>query len=125
MYCSSCGTVVMPGLSYCNHCGAKLSGVKDDSLTKSSEVRTETLVWVMVAVFVFGLGAIMGLMAVMKSVFALPDNIGLVIFFTLISFLIMLGVEGVVMWMLLIHKRGAKEPRDTNRFEEQAAKALG
>ena len=25
MYCSSCGTAVNPGLSYCNHCGAELN----------------------------------------------------------------------------------------------------
>src|SRR5215208_4173968 len=106
MYCSSCGTTAIPSLSYCNHCGAKLREAKDDSISKSSEVRSETLVWAMVAVFVFGLGAIMGLLAVMKSVFALPDNIGLVIFFTLISFLIMVAAEGVFIWMLLGRKRG-------------------
>jgi hypothetical protein len=78
----------------------------------------------MVAVFVFGLGAIMGLLAVMKSVFPQPDNIGLVIFFTLISFLIMLAVEGVFIWMLLGRKRGAKAASDTERLEESEAKAL-
>ncbi len=124
MYCSSCGTTVMSGLSYCNHCGAKLREAKDDSISKSSEVRPETLVWGMVAVFVFGLGAIMGLLAVMKSVFPQPDNIGLVIFFTLISFLIMLAVEGVFIWMLLGRKRGAKAASDTERLEEPEAKAL-
>jgi hypothetical protein len=35
--------------------------------------------------------------------------VGLIIFFTLLSFLIMLGVEGVFVWMLMGRKKGAKE----------------
>ena len=62
----------------------------------------------MTAVFVFGLGAIIFLMMAMKLVFG-SENLGLIIFFTLISFLIMLMVEGVFIWMLLGRKKGAKE----------------
>jgi hypothetical protein len=124
MYCLSCGTAVTLGLSYCNHCGARLSGAKDDSLIKSSEVKPEALVGGMVAVFVFGLGAIIGLMMALKMVFPERENSGLIIFFTLISFLIMLAVEGVFIWMLLGRKRGAKEVDDTVRLKKQTAKEL-
>jgi hypothetical protein len=101
MYCSTCGKPVTPGLTYCNHCGAKLNGAKGDSLTKN-------ILFFMTAVFVFGLGAIIFLMMAMKMVFG-AEYLPLVIAFTLLSFLIMLGVEGVFVWMLLSRKKGAKE----------------
>lgn len=109
MYCSSCGTAVMPGLSYCNHCGAKLRGATDNSIAKSSEPRPEMLVVAMVFSLVGGLGAIIGLMMALKMVFPERENSGLIIFFTLISFLIMLAVEGVFVWMLLSRKKNDKE----------------
>ena len=56
MYCSSCGVAVTKGLSYCNHCGAKVN--RDDGVRDSPEVRPEMLVAAMVGTFVFGLVAI-------------------------------------------------------------------
>ena len=108
MYCSKCGSAVSPNLTYCNHCGAKLNGAKGDSITKSSGVKPENLLFFITAVFVFGLGAIIFLMMALKMVFG-SENMGLIIFFTLLSFLIMLGVEGVFIWMLLSRKKDAKE----------------
>ena len=107
MYCSTCGKAVTPGLSYCNHCGAKLNEAKGDNITKN-------LLFFMTAVFVFGLGAIIFLMMAMRMVFG-PEHLSLIVSFTLLSFLIMLAVEGVFVWMLLGRKKGAKE----------AAKELG
>jgi hypothetical protein len=108
MYCSKCGSTVSPNLSYCNHCGAKLSGEKGDGVSKTSEVKPEKLLFFMTAVFVFGLGAIIFLMMAMKLVFG-PENMGLIIAFTLLSFLIMLGLEGVFVSMLLGRKKTDKE----------------
>ena len=108
MYCSTCGKTVTPGLSYCNHCGAKLSGAKGDSITNSSGMKPENLLFFITIVFVFGLAAIIFLMMALKMVFG-SENMGLIIFFTLLSFLIMLGVEGVFIWMLLSRKKDAKE----------------
>ena len=122
MYCSTCGSAVSPNLTYCNQCGARLSGAKGDD-PKSSEVKPETLVGAIAAVFIFGLGAIIGLAMAMKMVFG-AENLGLVIFFTLISFLIMLGVESVFIWMLLGRKKGTKEADDTKRLKKQTAKEL-
>src|SRR6266571_6321938 len=107
MYCSSCGVAVAQGLSYCNYCGAKLNGVKGDSVTKSSEVKPEMLVAAMVFVFVFGLGAITALMGMMKAVLNL--DLGQILAFTLLSFLIMLLIEGVCVLLLLRRKRGPEE----------------
>jgi hypothetical protein len=117
MYCSSCGTAVTPGLSYCNHCGARLSRAKEDGVTKSSELNPETLVFAIAIVFIFGLGAIIGLTAAMKYVFDQP----LVLLFTLLSFLIMFVVEGVFISMLLGRRKRAKEAGDTRPFAKRAA----
>ena len=108
MYCSKCGSAVSPNLTYCNHCGAKLNEAKGDSIIKSSGVKPENLLFFITIVFVFGLGAIIFLMMALKMVFG-SENMGLIIALTLLSFLIMLGVEGVFIWMLLSRKKDAKE----------------
>ena len=123
MYCSACGMAVTPGLSYCNYCGAKLSGAKSDGITKSSEVKPETLVGAIAAVFIFGLAAMIGLMMAMKIVFG-PENLGLIIALTLLSLMIMLGIEVVFVWMLLGRKKAAKEDSDTERVKKQTAREL-
>lgn len=121
MYCSSCGVATAGGLSYCNHCGAKLTGERGDSAKKSSEVKPESLVWAMVAVLVFGFVAIMFLMMAMKMV---GLHVGEILAFTILSFLIMLLVEGVFIWQLLGRKRGTEETTDTMHSKEQATKEL-
>ncbi|MEK6337330.1 MAG: hypothetical protein AABM67_20600 [Acidobacteriota bacterium] len=121
MYCSSCGVVVAQGLSYCNYCGAKLSGSKVESIVKSPEVRPESLIWGMVAVLVFGFVGIVFLMMAMKMV---GLEVGQILAFTILSFLVMLLVEGVFIWQLLRRKRGAEETGDTALSKGQAAKAL-
>ena len=121
MYCSSCGVAVAQGLGYCNYCGAKLNGVKGDNLIKSPEVKPGSLVWGMVAVLVFGFVAIVFLMMAMKMV---GLNVGQILAFTILSFLIMLLVEGVFIWQLLSRKRGAKETGDTKLSKEQAWREL-
>jgi hypothetical protein len=121
MYCSSCGVAVAQGLSYCNYCGAKLNGVKGETRIKSPEVKPELLVSAMAVVFVFGLVAIALLMLVMKDVLG---NVGEVSAFALLSFLIMLSIEGVIIRLLLRRKRGTEEAEDTMGLKGQATKAL-
>ena len=123
MYCSSCGVAVAQGLSYCNHCGAKLSVDNSAHVIKSSEVKPEKLVEAMVAVFVCGLGAIAILIGVMKAVagFDLPILLAV----TMFSFVLMLMVEGVLIRLLLKGKRGAQGAGDTKRLKEQTTKELG
>jgi hypothetical protein len=114
---------VTPGLSYCNQCGARLSGANRDDLTKSSEVKAETLVFGIAAVFIFGLGAIIALMMALKMVFG-TENLGLVIALTFLSFMIMLAVEGVFIGMLLGRKKRGKEAGDTERLKKETSKEL-
>jgi predicted amidophosphoribosyltransferase len=122
MYCPSCGVNVTPGSSYCNYCGEKLSGAKSDRIIKSPEVRPETLVGAMVFAFVFGLGAITLLMGMMKAVLRL--EVGVILAFALLSFLILLSLEGVFIRLLLRRKRGAEEAGDTVQLKGQATREL-
>jgi hypothetical protein len=123
MYCSSCGVSVAQGLSYCNYCGAKLNAEKGDSVVKSSELRAESLIIsAMVGLFILGLLAIAVLMGVMKAVLNL--NVGQIFAFTLLSFLLMLLLEGVLIWRLLHRKRGPAGAGDTVLSKEHATKEL-
>lgn len=121
MYCASCGVAVAQGLSYCNYCGAKLNET-GDSFIKSSEVKPETLVAAMVFVFVFGLGAITVLMGVMKAVIHL--DVGQILGIAMLSFLIMLLLEGVFVWQLARRPRRAKEPAGIERPKERTTNEL-
>jgi hypothetical protein len=122
MYCSSCGVAVTPGLSYCNYCGVKLSGAKSDSTIKSPEVRPETLIGAMVFAFVFGLGAITLLMGMMKAILRLET--GLILAFVLLSFLIMLSLEGVFIRLLFRRRPKAEEAGGTVLLKGQATREL-
>jgi hypothetical protein len=122
MYCSSCGVGVAQRLSYCNYCGEKLSGTKSDRLIKSPEVKPETLVAAMVFTFVFGLGAITVLVGVMKAVLELET--GLILFFALLSFLIMLSLEAVIIRLLFRRQHGAEEAGSAAPLKGQATREL-
>ena len=120
MYCSSCGVAVAQGLTYCNYCGANLGGAKAEP--EFSEPRPESLVFAMMAVFIFGLAAIMGLMSVMKKVLEL--NEGALLGITLFTFLILLMLEGVFISLLLRRKRGTKETGEIIQAKRQATREL-
>lgn len=122
MYCSSCGGAVAQGLSFCNYCGAKLGGAKDDNVVRSSEVKPELLVSAMVGLFILGLVAIAVLVGVLKAVagFDLP----LLLAATTFSFLLMFVVEGVLIGLLLRRRKGAKGAGDAGRLKGQTTKEL-
>ena len=130
MYCPSCGVAVAQVLNFCNYCGARLSGVKGDNLestfteeiTMRSEVKPELLVSAMVAVFVLGIAAITCLIGVMKAVLDL--NAELIVAFTLLSFVVMLMVEGVCIRLLFRRNRGAEESGSIALSKGQATKEL-
>jgi len=129
MYCSSYGMAVSPSLSYCNRCGAEVN-VKDRSPNKLSEASQESLVWALASVTIVGIGAVIGLMAVMKEV--VHFNEGLIIAFSLLEFLAFLGVDSVITWLLLRPRRDAREAYfrahqkelTTNELAESKARAL-
>jgi len=121
MFCSSCGVALAQGLSYCNYCGAKSAGARRDNATKSSEVKPEALIWGMVAVLVFGFVAVVFLLMAMKMAGLNP---GQILAFTILSFLIMLVLEGVFIWQFLRRKRGTEETDATLLSKKQATKEL-
>jgi len=83
-------------------------------------VKPESLVWGMVAVLIFGFVAITFLLMAMKMV---GLNVAQILAFMILSFLLMLVVEGVFIWQLR-RKRGAEETGDTALSREQATKEL-
>jgi hypothetical protein len=122
MHCSSCGTAVTPALSYCNRCGAELKA-KEHGSTNLFEVPTESLVWAITTVTIVGLGAVIGIMAVMKEV--LHFNEGLIILFTLLSFVTFLGVDSVFIWLLLRSRMVGKEASGKTQEKELTTSGLG
>ena len=123
MYCPSCGAAVARGLSYCNHCGAKLGGAEGGSAPEPPGVKPELVVSSMVALFIFGLGAIAVLVGVLKQVAGFDTPALLAV--TLFSLVLMLAVEGVLIGLLLRGGRGAKGVGDTGRPKGQTTKELG
>jgi hypothetical protein len=121
MYCSACGVAVAQGLTYCNYCGAKLGGAGDNA-PKSSGPRPEYLVFAMMAVFIFGVGAITLLMGMMKSVLGL--TVESVLVFALLPFLVMLLLEGVFIRLLLRRNRVVEETRYMAQSKEQVTNEL-
>ena len=122
MYCSTCGVAVTQALSYCNYCGATLSGAKGDKVTKSRDVKPELLVSAMGAVFIFGLVAITMLMGMMKAILHLEG--GVILGSALLCFLIMLSLEGVFVRLLFSRKRRTEEAGDNVQLKGPATKEL-
>jgi len=112
MYCSSCGAAVTDGLSYCNRCGSELSS-KESSKSRL-DMPLESLVWAIVAVAVVGVGANIGMMALMKE--SLHFNDGLIAGFSLFFLLPFLAAEIVFIWLLLRSQRTAKQRDLISRF---------
>ena len=119
MYCSSCGSAVQASLRYCNHCGAKLNTKSTDDSPRP-EPFPESLVWAIVSIFVVGIGATIGLMAVMKEV--LHFDMSLLMFFSLLSFGLMTLIEAVFIWLLLTRSRTSRREL---RQRERSTKELG
>jgi len=124
VYCSSCGGAVLQGqgLTFCNHCGTKLSLAKREEIARSREINPEALVWAIVGVFLGGLGIIIGLMAVMEKVLHL--NVGLMAFFSLLSFLMMTVIETVFIWRF-IHQLKPVKQAEPSALTEDAPRELG
>ena len=104
MFCSNCGSAASPSLTYCNQCGAELA--KHHESTKLSATSMESLVWAIAAVTIVGMGAVIGLMAVMKQVLHFSDS--LITIFSLLFLATFIGIDFVFVW-LLFSKFGNKE----------------
>jgi hypothetical protein len=97
-------------LTYCNYCGAKLN--RGDS-RKSSEVRPEGLVMMMVATFVMGTFVITLLMGMMKAVLQFP--FGPIMALTSLCFLVMFVLEAVFIRLLFRRQKAPPATLDGKR----------
>jgi len=79
-------------------------------------------VTMMVATFVMGLFAITIFMGVMKAVLHLET--GPLLAFMLLSFLVMLMLEGIFIFLLFRRKPGEKQSRDTQQNNRASTKEL-
>ena len=119
MYCSSCGGAIARGLSYCNHCGAKLN--TSENLQETREVRPNQLVIWMVATFIFGTAVITMLMGVMRVILGL--NVEAVLVFGTVPFLLMLILEAVFI-RLLLRNRATSETNNKTLAKQQETNEL-
>ena len=120
MYCSSCGTAAIASLSYCNRCGAELAA-KEPGANKLSELSPGLVVWAIVAVTFVGLGSIIALLALLRQS---PEFAGVIMGFSVLSFLLVLAAEIVFIWLLLRPKT-KKEAGDLTQLKGPALKELG
>jgi hypothetical protein len=91
-----------PGLSYCKRCGANNLSQAPIESTLTAGKQTEyliMLVWAIVAVAIVGVGAPIGLMAVMKEVLHLEN--GVILPAALLSLVPFLAAEIVFIWLVL------------------------
>lgn len=125
MFCSSCGAQVASNLRFCNRCGDELN-VNDKRVTRHIDASQESLVWALAVVTIAGLGAMIGMMAVMTEV--VHFNIGLTMAFSLLVLATVLGVDGVIISLLLKSRRRSDaglpvSQRDLTTNELQGSKA--
>ena len=120
MFCSSCGSAVPPGLSYCNRCGADLR-VKEETPVKRSGPSPDSLVWGIVGVTIVGLFLVIALMVFMKD---LHFNDGLINGFAVAAFLSFLLVDILFAWLLLSSKRGQKQSSDLAELKAELRREL-
>jgi len=122
MFCSSCGSAVPPGLSYCNRCGVDLRA-KEQTPASGSGTAPDSLVWGIVAVTTVGLCAVVALMVIMKEVVHF-DN-GLIEGFSVATFLSFLLVDLLLAWLLLSAKRDQGKSSDLAELKAELRRELG
>jgi len=119
MYCSSCGSALTPNLVYCNKCGARVA--PSDAIERKSDIAPEFLITAMIGLFVFGLGVMIGLMAVMKQGVGFAP--GVILFFTFVCFGLLFLLESILVF-LLFRGRFSTDGKDVGQLKEPTTKEL-
>jgi len=122
MFCSTCGLTIAQDLSYCNHCGTSVGGVKEREAWRELQQSLDNVMWAIVGLTIVGLGVIIGLMAVMKEV--LGFSIELIVAFTCVSFLMLIVAEAMFIRLFFQRMSALKKFGDNPRLNETAAKEL-
>jgi hypothetical protein len=121
MHCSSCGAAVVRDLTYCNRCGAKLSGGEIERV-RPSDVLPGVLVPAMAFVFIVGLIAIIVLISMLRG--ADPSLAAFCRAFVVLAFLLMLALEGIFPALLWRRMKPPAAINDTERAEGPTTKEL-
>lgn len=121
MYCPSCGGALTKEMNYCNRCGIDLSVIKGSKNSKSLEKSIESIIWSIVLATATVLGIMVAVMALMKG-FQLGGTV--VVMFMALMFLILLGINGVLVWQLLRLNSLAKEARSASQLERHETREL-
>ena len=119
MYCSSCGSALTPNLVYCNKCGARVAA--NDADERKPDIAPEFLISAMIALFVLGLGVIIGLLAVMKR--GVGFDFGVILFFTFVCFGLLFLIETILIF-LLFRGRFSAARKDVAQLKEPTTKEL-
>jgi hypothetical protein len=110
MFCPSCGKSVNPGLSFCNHCGARVAGKTEDGVGRIPESSFNLLVIALIGVPIAGIGVIIGLLTVMKKELGFGEEmIGVIV---LMSFILLLIAELGLIWLLRHHTKMSKRSNE-------------
>ena len=119
MYCSTCGVALAKGLSFCNHCGARLPST--EAGLEFREVRPQLLVSAMAGVFVLGLPGIVFLIFMLN---AAGLNSKQTMAFAWTSLLLLVALEVVFLILLLRRRPGKVEAREADQFNGSQTKEL-
>lgn len=65
MYCSTCGNLINGKLKYCNSCGERLTREKEEDRDGTPGKMLDNILTTLCVVIVFGLGILVGLVAVL------------------------------------------------------------
>jgi hypothetical protein len=115
MYCQKCGGRLVQSLSYCNHCGAKLTTLQVQGQTGTAGMAIDTLLWVMVGTTITLLGMALGALVLMNNG-AINERLGTA--FVILTFVALVASDGVLVWRLLNLSRGAEEIRAAPHLNE-------
>jgi hypothetical protein len=105
MYCTTCGTQLTPGLSYCNRCGASL---KERSETSSNTKSIAAFLTAITLIGLIGMGIMLGGMVTLSTEAHLSEP--LVGFYMLFTFLIVAVTEFLLVRQLS-RLTGSSEPK--------------
>jgi hypothetical protein len=120
MFCSSCGVAVTKGLSFCNYCGAKLPSTETG--LDFQEVKPGLLVSAMAGIFVLGLPGIAFIIFMLNAALRLDPQQTMA--FAWVTFLLLVALEAVFLFLLLRGKGRKDENREIDQFKGPQTREL-
>ena len=121
-FCSSCGSTVAQGASFCNRCGARTSAVASNEPARPSEPNPESLVWALVATVLGGLALMMGFLAILKKELEFTND--LILLFAFVWVTLIVAASGAIFWVLVRGRRAAAPPREPAQLAAPGPAAL-